>query len=278
MLGALDMFGIGIGPSSSHTIGPMKAALEFVNLLNQNNLLDKVIRIQANLYGSLALTGEGHGTVLATLNGLCGEHPKTVDPDTFILRVDQIKQAGEINLLGKHKIKFTFNQDMLLHKQEFLPQHANGMRFIAFTTDNQQLLCREYFSIGGGFILDEDQMQQPDTDAHLDLKVPYSFSTPTELFELCTKHNLTIAQLVTQNELVRKSEAQVRKEALEIIEVMHESVNRGIAREGVLPGGLSVRRRAPALYKKLQAPAIATSYQDQRLLAMVYAIGVNEEN
>lgn len=277
MLGALDMFGIGIGPSSSHTIGPMKAALEFVELLDKNNLLNNVTRVEANLYGSLALTGEGHGTVLATLNGLCGEHPKTVDPDSFLHRAETVKEKHEINLLGKHLINFDFPKDMLLHKQEFLPQHANGMRFLAFA-GTEKIFSKEYFSIGGGFILDEEQIKHLGEDSGGDLVVPYPFETAEELFNLCEKHGFTVAQLVTENELVRKTREQVRAEALEIIRVMHKSVERGITIDGVLPGGLNVKRRAPGLYSKLNVPNINESLHDQRLLAMAFAIGVNEEN
>lgn len=277
MLGALDMFGIGIGPSSSHTIGPMKAALEFVKLLESNSSLNNVTRLEANLYGSLALTGEGHGTVLAALNGLCGEHPKTVDPDTFIHRAEAIQSNGEINLLGKHKVVFNFKQDMLLHKKEFLPQHANGMRFIAYAHDSV-LLSKDYFSIGGGFILDEEQIKHLGEASADDVVVPYPFQSAKELFDLCSLNQISVAELVTRNELVRKTREQVRAEALEIIQVMHQSVERGILIEGTLPGGLDVRRRAPGLYKKLHVPNIIDSLHDQRLLAMAFAIGVNEEN
>ena len=174
MLGALDMFGIGIGPSSSHTIGPMKAALQFVHLLEQAQKLDKVTRLEANLYGSLALTGEGHGTVLATLNGLCGEHPKTVDPDTFLHRAEAVQTNNEINLLGKHLIEFNFYKDMLLHKQEFLPQHANGMRFIAYN-GSEVLFRKDYFSIGGGFILDEEEIKHLGKESKEDIVITYPF-------------------------------------------------------------------------------------------------------
>ena len=277
MLGALDMFGIGIGPSSSHTIGPMKAALQFVELLEKAHKLVKVTRLEANLYGSLALTGEGHGTVLATLNGLCGEHPKTVDPDTFLHRAEAIQKNNEINLLGKHLIEFNYHKDMLLHKQEFLPQHANGMRFIAYS-GSEVLLRKDYFSIGGGFILDEEEIKHLGEEGKEDLVIPYPFKTAEELFGLCEKNGFTVAELVTQNELVRKTREQLKAEAMEIINVMHTSVERGISIDGVLPGGLNVRRRAPGLYNKLNVPNINESMHDQRLLAMAFAIGVNEEN
>lgn len=278
MLGALDMFRIGIGPSSSHTIGPMNAALNFTLLLNENNLLLSVDRVKVHLFGSLALTGGGHGTVLAVINGLCGENPKTVDPDSFISRVEAIKKTQELLLLGKQMIKFIYEDDVLLHKNEFLIEHANGMRFIAFDHSGKQLLNKEYFSIGGGFIADEEQIKTLGQDSSDALVIPYPFKTAGELLDQCTKHNLTIAQLVAANEMVRKTEAELREEALELIQVMHSSVERGVMVEGTLPGGLEVRRRAPGLFRKLNVPNIQDSYQDQRLLAMAYAIGVNEEN
>ncbi|MBP9743645.1 MAG: L-serine ammonia-lyase [Burkholderiales bacterium] len=278
MLGALDMFAIGIGPSSSHTIGPMRAAYRFVQLLKDKQLLDRVVRLEVNLYGSLALTGEGHGTVIACLNGLCGEQPETVNIDNFLPQAELIKCNGEINLCGQHKIAFNFCDDMHLHKKEFLPEHANGMRFIAYDINLEVLISQEYFSIGGGFVLDKEQMLNISEKTPDNVVVPYPFETAYELFSLCEKHNLTVAQLVTQNELGRKTLEQVRHEALEIIRVMRLSVARGISVEGLLPGGLTVKRRAPGLYKKLNVPNIQESLHDQRLLAMAFAIGVNEEN
>ncbi len=279
MLGALDMFGIGLGPSSSHTIGPMKAALEFVNILKQRSLLGKVVQIEVNLFGSLALTGDGHGTIVAIINGLSGEHPKTVNPETFITLANEIKQTGKIKLINQYEINFNWQKDLILHKGEFLPEHANGMTFIAFNMDSEILLKKCFFSIGGGFILDEvGILSYGKTVAKEDFVPPYPFKTANELMILCKKNNLSIAQLVTKNELVRKSETDVRNEALEIISVMHDAVVHGVHTEGYLPGGLNVKRRAPGLYKKLYTTNIKESFHEQRLLAMAYAIAVNEEN
>lgn len=282
MLGALDMFAVGIGPSSSHTIGPMKAALAFNQLLVEQNLLTKVVKIKVNLYGSLALTGHGHGTVVATLNGLAGNNPKTVDPDVFIKLQELTKHTKKLNLNNQHIIDFDFAHDIELHKTEFLPQHANGMRFIAYDNKDNQLLQEEYFSVGGGFILDHTQMQNLLDGKEIkeaEINIPYPFSSAQELMHLCSENNLTIAQLVFENELVRKSKDQVRTEALEIINTMHQSIERGLVMEGTLPGGLNVRRRAPGLYKRImQENKGVVSKDDQRLLAMVYAMSVNEEN
>ncbi|MCC2624390.1 MAG: L-serine ammonia-lyase [Burkholderiales bacterium] len=277
MLNALDMFSIGIGPSSSHTIGPMKAALLFIDRLKSNNLLDKVFRLEVHLFGSLALTGEGHGTVFAVLNGLCGEDPKTVNPDKFMLLVEQIKTTGKINLAGIHHIGFNYDSDMLLHKKEFLPQHANGIRFIALGKDQHELMCREYFSVGGGFVLDQEQIKEAKL-ADNNTSVPYVFSTADELMALCLRDNLTIAALAFKNHLAIQTEEQIRHDAMDIVNVMHESVLRGISTPGTLPGGLNVRRRAPGLYEKINESNLQTDSGLQRLAAMAYAIGVNEEN
>ena len=278
MLGPLDMFAIGIGPSSSHTVGPMKAGLEFANLLQP--YMTNVHRLEIQLFGSLALTGEGHGTFLAVLNGISGQHPKTIDPKTLHSRVDNIKFTNKILILDKYPLDFNYTTDLIINKHEFLPQHANGMRFTAYSKNHQIIISKEYFSIGGGFILDDVQINNRknlELEDNFDIKIPYPFTTANELFKLCTKNNLTIAQLVTANEMIRKSPQQLKEEALELIEIMHQSVINGINNIGVLPGGLNVRRRAPDLYQKLNKNSLISA-QDQRLLAMVYAIAVNEEN
>jgi L-serine dehydratase len=282
MLSPLDMFAIGVGPSSSHTVGPMKAGLEFANKLEKNDLLLQVKGLKSHLYGSLALTGEGHGTFLAVLNGLSGQHPKTIDPDTIYSRVEDIKNSNELNLNGKHKVAFNYSTDLLIHKDQFLPEHANGMRFTALDLDGNILLEEEYFSIGGGFILDKEQiMNRKENEASTDqeISVPYPFHNAEELFGHCHKNNLSVAEVVLANELVFKTRIEVYKEALEIAEVMRYSVNRGILHDGILPGGLNVKRRAPQLYSKLIKNDLnLVSDQDRRLLAMTYAIAVNEEN
>lgn len=281
MLGPLDMFAIGVGPSSSHTVGPMKAGLEFANYLNTHNLLNQVVQLKAHLYGSLALTGAGHGTFLAVINGLAGQHPKTIDPDTIYSRVDQIKASKKLILGGVYEIDFDYDLDLLIHKDQALPEHSNGMRFIALSQAQQIIYEQEYFSIGGGFILDKEQISQRKESEGLaaDIVLPYPFSTAHELFDHCMQHKLSIAELVMANEMVKRSREDVRTEALEIANVMSYSVKRGLATQGILPGGLNVKRRAPQLYSKLSNQDLnLVSHQDQRLLAMTYAIAVNEEN
>lgn len=275
------MFAIGVGPSSSHTVGPMKAGLEFANYLNTHNLLNQVVQLKAHLYGSLALTGAGHGTFLAVINGLAGQHPKTIDPDTIYSRVDQIKASKKLILGGVYEIDFDYDLDLLIHKDQALPEHSNGMRFIALNQAQQIIYEQEYFSIGGGFILDKEQISQRKESEGLaaDIVLPYPFSTAHELFDHCMQHKLSIAELVMANEMVKRSREDVRTEALEIANVMSYSVKRGLATQGILPGGLNVKRRAPQLYSKLSNQDLnLVSHQDQRLLAMTYAIAVNEEN
>lgn len=280
MISPLNMFSIGIGPSSSHTVGPMKAGLIFVNRLTNKNMLSNVGRVEIKLYGSLALTGEGHGTFLAVLNGLSGEHPKTIDPDTIYSRVDKIKTTKKLNLANTHVIDFDYDKDLLIIKDEFLPEHANGMRFTAFDINNQAIYNEEFFSVGGGFILDKEQFHNPLSESKKnEIKVPYPFMNANELFGLCEKHNLRVYELALANELALRGDNSAYNEALEIAEVMRYSTNRGLKHDGVLPGGLNVKRRAPNLYRQLIKENLSDiSEQDQRLLAMTYAIAVNEEN
>jgi L-serine dehydratase len=278
MLCALDMFTIGIGPSSSHTVGPMKAALNFIRLLDDSKLLDRLTCIKVNLFGSLALTGVGHGTNLAIVNGLCGEDPTKIDPDVFTALADKIKTNGSINVLNKRNIKFNYAADIILHKQEFLPQHANGMRFVAYGANSELLFQREYFSIGGGFVLDENEINSGVCLDKKDSHLPYSFSNARELTALCREHDLSIAQLAWANELSRSSAGEGKQRILDIIEVMSDSIKRGVNTEGILPGGLGVRRRAPGLYKQLAATDLKNKPSEQRLLAMTCAMAVNEEN
>lgn len=283
MLRALDMFAIGIGPSSSHTVGPMKAGLEFSQLLLGSAKLAQIAQIKVHLYGSLALTGAGHGTFLAVVNGLAGQHPKTIDPDTIFSRVNEIKAKRQILLGGTHLIEFNYADDVVIHKDQFLSEHANGMRFAAFTGNGDLLVVEEYFSIGGGFILNKAQISKrkeiEEGSSAQQIKVPYPFTTAKELLAHCCRHNLTIAELILANEEVSRSRAEVYAEALEIAAVMSYSIKRGLIHEGILPGGLQVKRRAPQLYKKLiRSDLNSVSDQDRRLLAMTYAIAVNEEN
>ena len=281
MLSPLEMFAIGVGPSSSHTVGPMKAGLEFADLvLASDGVSSKVKRVKAHLYGSLALTGEGHGTFLAVVNGLAGQHPKTINPDTIYSRVDEIKKTNTLLLADKLLVNFDYAQDLYIHKDQFLPEHANGMRFLALDKDDVVLMEKEYFSIGGGFILDKQQIANISNSSSLNsVQVPFPFTTAKEMTEHCQKNNMTIAEIVMANEVVSRSKDEVTKSALEIATVMRGSIKRGLIQTGILPGGLNVKRRAPNLYSQLNKSDLnLVSDQDRRLLAMTYAIAVNEEN
>jgi len=272
MLSVFDLFKIGIGPSSSHTVGPMVAAKTFVDELA--NQLPLVGRVAVDLYGSLALTGEGHGTVGATLLGLEGNTPREINPDLVPIRLAQLMQPeAKLRLSGVHDVAFSYSQDLQLHKHLFLKQHANGMRFRAYDLAGHELAQETYFSIGGGFVSTEAQLhlavnQQP---------VPFPFRTAADLLAHCRAENKTIAQIVLANELVIRSEAEVRIKLLEIANVMHQCIHNGCTREGELPGAYRVKRRAPSIFRKMVGMQL-TGRADFMLWPMVYAFAVSEEN
>lgn len=271
-----DIFSIGIGPSSSHTVGPMKAAYEFCNLVVANDLLAKTTRVKIDLYGSLALTGKGHGTDLAILNGLENNLPNTVNPLEALPRFEKIIQQQKLNFAHKKNIAFCGENDLLFHMDESLPLHANGMRFTAFDEKNNPLIQKVYYSIGGGFILDEEGFHADDTT---NKPVPYEFAKATELLALCEKHNLTIADIMRENEKTWRSSEKITEELLNIAKVMLDCIDNGCHHEGILPGGLNVKRRAAPIFQKLQAQDPEHSAGN---LAMnwlnCYALAVNEEN
>lgn len=274
-ISTFNLFSIGIGPSSSHTVGPMKAAREFVLLLENENLLATTTRIQIDLYGSLALTGKGHGTDVAILNGLENKEPKTVDPISVPLRAQEIIAQQKINLANKHIISFHEKTDLLLHQKELLPLHTNGMRFSAFDK-NKQLRSQIYYSIGGGFIVTEEKFgkEQPST------QVPYPFKTAKELLAQCRQHQLTISDLMLANEQALHPHKNIKADLLEIAEVMRHCIETGCRNPGYLPGGLNVKRRAPELFTKMQNKDVPKPNEDIDVMHWlnIYAMAVNEEN
>ncbi|WP_410498427.1 L-serine ammonia-lyase [Chitinibacter sp. S2-10] len=276
MLSVFDLFKIGIGPSSSHTVGPMLASKAFADLLLEQGVLDQVQRIKVNLYGSLALTGEGHGTVAAAVLGLEGNTPRGIDPESIAPRMQALRASEPLHLAGKFDIAFDPDRDVELHKHLFLPQHANGMRIYAFAADGHELLRETYFSVGGGFILTEAQLAAPQT-GQSDDDIPYSFCNSAELMALCREHGKTMAQLVLANECTKLDEVEIRRRLLEIAAVMQGSVARGYQHEGRLPGPFAVKRRAPALYQRLLAMHME-GRADVMLWPTLYAIAVSEEN
>jgi L-serine dehydratase len=274
-ISVFDLFSIGIGPSSSHTVGPMKAADEFVRQLNNLEVLTQTIRIKVDLYGSLALTGKGHGTDSAVMVGLEGNQPSTIDPDTLPGRVFQINQAHELHILG-HRVPFDYKQDLLFHREEVLPHHTNGMRFTAYDQDQNVLLSQIYYSIGGGFIINSAKIDTPESNTR---EAPYPFETATELLAHCQRDNLTISQLMLANELSFQSLDEIQNALLKISDTMTHCIQKGCTTEGILPGGLFVKRRAPTLYRKLlsKGKPLAT-HPDIMNWLNVYAMAVNEQN
>ena len=273
-----DLFSIGIGPSSSHTVGPMLAACEFVKLLNSKDLLNNVERVKVELYGSLALTGKGHGTDKAILNGLEGKEPETVDPESMIPRMQEILKTHVLSLAGKKDIPFHVDTDFLFLQKELLPKHTNGMRFSAFSAKNQVLLSQIYYSIGGGFITTEEEFEKPTADHHV---LPYPFDTAEQLLKHCENNQLTIAELVMANELTWRSKDTIHAGILALAKVMDDCIENGCHHPGILPGGLQVKRRAPDLYQKLnQQKGVVSVYERSDLMNRLnlYAMAVNEEN
>ncbi|HYF97648.1 MAG TPA: serine dehydratase beta chain, partial [Coxiellaceae bacterium] len=245
-----EIFSIGIGPSSSHTVGPMRAARKFVIDLKAS--LDAVTRVEVTLYGSLAFTGKGHGTHKAILMGLEGESPEAINPDTIPERLKKIEEQHQLSLLGQHTINFHTNSDLIFNFKEELPYHPNGMQFKAFDVDGNLIEQDIYYSIGGGFIVNEAQAKADQAPAS---KVPvqYPFKTAQELFDHCRREHLRVSELMFANEQAWRSPEEIRTGILNIARTMEECINKGCHSGGILEGGLQVKRRAPALYQKLLA-------------------------
>jgi L-serine dehydratase len=278
-ISTFDLFSIGIGPSSSHTVGPMRAARLFTEALHDSGLLPDVTRIKAEMYGSLGATGKGHGTPKAVLLGLEGEQPESVDVTSIEDRVSQICEGRSINLAGTHKIEYNNETDVVLYRQKVLPFHSNGMVFSAFDKDSQTLSSQTYYSVGGGFVIDETA-EGGDYLAEDSRTVAYPFESANQLLELCKEHNLSISELMLENEKSWRSEEQIREDLLNLWSVMQACVANGIAAGGILPGGLNVRRRAKELHQQLLSRPEAAMADPLSVLDWVtlYALAVNEEN
>jgi len=274
-LSVFDIFKIGIGPSSSHTMGPMRAARQFVSELKEAGLLAPTRQIAVRLYGSLALTGAGHGTDRAILAGLEGADPETVDPDSIETTVQRIRGSGRINLLGEQEIAFDEPLQLLFMRTERLPRHSNGMRLAALDGDSKVLREDSYYSVGGGFIVKNDEAEAQSV-AHA--AVPYPFSSGAELLARAREHGLEIYELVMANERALRSQAQVRAGVLRIWSVMQACVERGFRQTGVLPGVLKVRRRAPKLYRVLTERGASNNAFEAMDWVNAWALAVNEEN
>ncbi|MEU4474416.1 L-serine ammonia-lyase [Micromonospora sp. NPDC023888] len=277
MISVFDLFSVGIGPSSSHTVGPMRAARTFVAGLKADGLLTDVARVQAELFGSLGATGHGHGSGPAVLLGLAGESPETVDTDTIGPRVERIRAERRISILAAHEIDFDPDRDLTLHRRRSLPYHPNGMTFAAYDGAGAEVRSRTYYSVGGGFVVDEaaagaDRIKPDST------QVRYPFLTGAQLLDVTTSTGLSISEVMLANERSWRSEADIRAGLLEIWRVMRECVQRGCERDGVLPGGLKVRRRAAELRRGLEADAGTPDPLHAMDWVTLFALAVNEEN
>ncbi len=275
-ISVFDLFSIGIGPSSSHTVGPMRAARTFALGLADAGTLDAVVRVRAELFGSLGATGHGHGSDRAVILGLMGEQPESVDTSTVLERVAAVKAAGVISLLGKHDAALA-EDDLVLHRRTSLPFHPNGMRFFAYGPDDAVLSERTFYSVGGGFIVDEsatgaDKIKLDDTP------LTYPFTTGAALLERCAESGRSISGVMLANELAWRTEDEVRAGLLTIWSVMQQCVRSGWSHDGTLPGGLKVRRRAPELYRSLCDEQFSTDPLRVMDWVDLFALAVNEEN
>lgn len=281
MISIFDLFKIGIGPSSSHTVGPMKAANLFLQELEQKNLLNQVDRVHTTLFGSLGATGRGHGSDIAVMLGLMGEEPQTTDVRDIANKIETIKHEKKLNLAKQKMIDFDFDKDLILNGLESLPYHPNALTITAYQGDTE-LYTDTFYSVGGGFVLTESQAQADEpVIENVKKPVPYPYNNGQELLEQCAKHNLSIAQIVRANELVNISEKELNDGINAIWNVMQGCVNDGCQLDGILPGGLNVQRRAKAIYQQLSATDSRKAFNDALAVmdwVNLYALAVNEEN
>ncbi|MFF5258406.1 L-serine ammonia-lyase [Actinomadura viridis] len=276
-ISVFDLFKVGIGPSSSHTGGPMAAAHRFARGLDRDGLLEKTASVRVVLYGSLGLTGKGHGSDKAVILGLEGDKPETVDVDTVDERLAAVRERGALRLFGSHDVPFAVGDHLVFERKESLPGHPNGMRFTACSADGRELRSRVYYSVGGGFVVDENATGADRVKAD-DTVLPHRFDTAAELLERCHETGLSISALMLENERAfGRTEEEIRTGLADLWKVMRECVERGRTREGLLPGGLKIRRRAPQLHRQL-----TTEKDSDPLRAMdwvtLFALAVNEEN
>ncbi|MCP4331070.1 MAG: L-serine ammonia-lyase [Gammaproteobacteria bacterium] len=278
-ISVFDLFSIGIGPSSSHTVGPMRAAQQFVHNLKQEGLLVRVAGVKTNLYGSLGATGKGHGSDKAVMLGLEGELPETIDTDSVDARLESIRSSEQLNLLGEHAVSFNEKKQLVMHRKQSLPFHSNGMTFSAIDTTGAEIRKATFYSVGGGFIVDESA-EGSDRIVEDDTPLPYPFLTAVDLLIHCARHKMSISEVMLANEKTWRSETEIRDGLLKIWKVMRGCVNKGCRKEGILPGGMKVKRRAAELSRKLRGqPEI--SYKDPLMCldwVNLWALAVNEEN
>ncbi len=278
-ISVFDLFKIGIGPSSSHTVGPMRAALWFARGLEVDDLLDETAAIRSELFGSLGATGKGHGSDKAVLLGLEGEDPETVEVHSIPERLAAIRERRTLRLLGRRQIGFNEAEHLIMHRRKSLPYHPNGMRFTAFGESGRELRARVYYSVGGGFVVDEaaagaDRIKEDDTPQR------FRFRSGDQLLAHCAREGLSVSQVMMENERAWRDDAAIRDGLLRIWAVMRECVSNGCRSDGILPGGMKVRRRAADLYRKLTDHPEASLRDPLTVMDWVnlYALAVNEEN
>ena len=278
MISVFDMFSVGIGPSSSHTVGPMKAGAEFVTELAQDPVkFDAVDSVKVELFGSLGQTGIGHGTGKAVILGLLGELPDEIGVDTIESKLEEIRNSEQLCLNGEKLVRFPSKNAIVFHRRKTLPKHANALTFYAYAQD-ELVKQQTYYSIGGGFIIkDEDFDATKAHAASLQASVPFPFKTAEELLSLCKTNGLSISSLMLRNESTFRPKHEVKQQLHNIWLVMKACIQRGIESEGILPGGLKVVRRAPGLYRRLQTEHTNDPMQTMDWVNL-FALAVNEEN
>ncbi|MBT1269665.1 L-serine ammonia-lyase [Pseudomonas sp. VS38] len=277
-ISVFDLFKIGIGPSSSHTVGPMRAAALFVQGLRERDVLEQVRRVEVQLYGSLSATGIGHGSDNAVIMGLMGEWPDAIDPSQIGIRIETLRETNTLLLDARLPVPFIWARDMRLI-DENLPFHPNAMTLVVFG-DNGELHRDTYYSVGGGFVVDEAQAKSGVADMDR-TELPYDFSSAVELLQLCKTHNLRVAELMLANEKTWRSEEEIRSGLMKLWRAMQDCVEQGLKHEGILPGGLNVRRRAAKLHRSLQElgkPNVIGSTLSAMEWVNLFALAVNEEN
>ncbi len=277
-ISVFDIFKIGIGPSSSHTVGPMRAAKRFAERLAADGVLGHVTALKIELFGSLGFTGKGHGSDRAIVLGLEGDEPATVDIESVARRVSAVEMTKRIRLLGTHEVTLDPREALIFHKREKLPLHANGMRFTAYA-GTATLVERIYYSVGGGFVVDHTGAPADGSPPAEQITVPYPFNTGDELLKLSAEHGMSFSALMLENEKAHGSESEIRARIIEIWSAMDACVKRGCEREGILPGGLKVKRRAASLYRRLKSdPGGNTDPLAIMDWVNLFALAVNEEN
>lgn len=278
-LSVVDLFTIGIGPSSSHTVGPMRAGYRFCQDLITDGLLELTVSIRIDLFGSLALTGKGHATDDAILLGLCGQRPRSINPDEIGEMLSHIRRQNCLNLAGSHEITFFEDDHLVFNYDEILPEHPNGMRIVAFNALGKLLYTQEYYSVGGGFVVSKSDHNRPEISGD-NVKLPYSFHSSEELLEIGRKENMSIPEIMMANENSWRPENETIDFVKSIRDAMMDCVERGYSQEGMLPGKFNVKRRARDLYIELtERPE--DGYKDPLTIMdwiNLYALSVSEEN